>query len=128
MNSSKRTNTAFFAAVLSACLGLLITGVPAQAQARSVREGVNEAPAVIKSLLNHKAFVRPLVGFLAQAQKLAAAYSSHFSFNGCRERVQPEAILYQNSKALIKNNRVLIVTHLPRAALSDSLAERSAAS
>jgi hypothetical protein len=105
-----------------------MTGVPAQAQTQSARAGVrysDEAPAAIKSLLNRQAFISPVVGFLAQAQKLAAAYNSYFSLGVARKRVEPEAVPYQNSKALVEQNRVLIVTHLPRAALSDSLAKAS---
>ena len=36
---------------------------------------------------------------------------------------QPAEILYQNTKALTDKTEVLLITHLPRAALSDSPSE-----
>jgi hypothetical protein len=62
-----------------------------------------------------------------QAQKLAAIYNSYFSLGSCRERGEPDEVLYQNTKALVENNQVLIVTRLPRAGLSELLAKQPAA-
>ncbi len=62
-----------------------------------------------------------------QADKQAALYNSYFSLGSCRERGQPEGILYQNTRALVENNQVLVVTRLPRAALSVMLAKPLAA-
>lgn len=64
----------------------------------------------------------------AQAQKLAATYNSYFSLGSCRERGEPDQVLYENTKALVEDNRVVIVTHLARAALSDLLAKEPAVS
>jgi hypothetical protein len=62
-----------------------------------------------------------------QAQKLAATYNSYFSLGSCRERGEPDEVLYQNTKALVENNQVLIVTRLPRAGLLELLAKQPAA-
>lgn len=62
-----------------------------------------------------------------QAQKLAAIYNSYFSLGSCRERGEPEEIFYKNTKALVENNQVLIVTRLPRAGLSELLAKKPVA-
>ena len=62
-----------------------------------------------------------------QAQKLAATYTSAFLAAGCRERGKPAELFYENTQALAANNQVLIVTRLPRAALSVPLVEKPAA-
>jgi len=128
VNSSRHFNTSLFVTVLSACLGLLIIGVPAQAQTGLATDITwqSKAPAVVKSLLNRQPFISPLAGFVVQVEKLAAIYNAHFSFDSCPERGEPEAIFYQNTRALSENNQVLVVTRLPRAALSVLLAKRPA--
>lgn len=129
MNSSRHINTSLFVTVISACLGLLIVGVPVEGQVRRAADikWSDKAPAGVKSLLNNKAFISPLASFVVQAQKIAAAYNPHSSFGSYGDRSEPVEISYQNSKALVRNNQVLIVTRLPRAGLSDSLAKSPAA-
>ena len=139
-----RTNTSLFVTVLSACLGLLIVGVPTQAEAKSAKEACSKkATPEIKALLDEHSFIRPLAEFIAnvskiislrkydhpeQARKLTSTSNSYFSIGSGRERNQPTEVLYQNTKALVENNQVLIVTRLPRAGLADLLAKQPASS
>ena len=127
VNSSRPINTSLLLTVI-ACLGLLIVGVPVQAIAQSAREDVRcygEAPARIEQLLNSKVFISPLAGFVADLGKLIST-EKHDPVGSGRERAASVRIFYQNSEALIENNEVLIVTHLPRAGLSDLPTKRSA--
>lgn len=113
---------------MSACLGLLIVGVPVEAIAQSAREVIrcsDEAPAKIERLLNAEVFINPLAGFVAGLGKLISV--EKYDLPGCRdERAESVKIFYQNSQALVGNDEVLIVTHLPRAGLSNLLPERAA--
>lgn len=229
MNSSRNINASLFVTVISACLGLLIVGVPVQAQSPSASKGAgcsDRTSPEVEALLNEHAFIHPIAKFIsnvgivislkqydlakhdseefevrigndgdfeilsfadnkwlniaaetsakrikldfdiiptkfylndnkwkqvadnltyisflfedsslvvtskleqpsiAHAQKLAATYNSYFSLGACRERGEADEVLYQNTKALADNNQVLIVTHLPRAALSELLARK----
>lgn len=128
VNSSRHINTSLLLTVLSACLGLLIVGVPVQALAQSAREDVrcsDEAPAKIEQLLNSKVFINPLAGFVADLGKLISIEKDDLIGSG-RERDESVKVFYQNSQALVRNNAVLIVTRLPRAGLSNLPAKQSA--
>lgn len=128
VSSSRHTNAPLLLTVLSACLGLLILGVPVQAIAQTARESVrraDEAHATIEQLLNSKVFISPLAGFVADLGKLISVekYEPIGSHSASDEPVKS---FYQNSKALVPRNQVLIVTRLPRAGLTDLPAKRSA--
>ena len=128
VNSSRHLNTPLLLTVFSACLGLLIVGVPVQAIAQSAREGVrcsDKAPAKIEYLLNSKVFISPLAGFVADLGKLISI-EKYDLIGSPRERDESVKIFYQNSQALVRTDEVLIVTRLPRAGLSDSSTKRSA--
>jgi hypothetical protein len=116
VNESRNTNTPLFITVLCACLGLLMVGVPpAQGSARQTATEVGQyvasstrlrlAASVVSSLRVLKIDDRWLPDSATQAEG------------------QPTEILYQNTKPLTNNNQVLLITHLPRAALSDTPAK-----
>lgn len=62
-----------------------------------------------------------------QAQKLAANYNASFNYAACRAKDEFERSFYENTKALVKENKILIITNLPRAALDKPQAEQPAA-
>jgi hypothetical protein len=62
-----------------------------------------------------------------QAQKLAANYNASFALAACRAKDEFERSFYENTKALVKENKILIITNLPRAALENPPAEQPAA-
>jgi hypothetical protein len=116
VNEPRNTNAPLSITVLCACLGLLIIGVPAEVNARQAATEVayhyvasstrlRLAASAVSSLQVRKADVPWHPGLAAQATG------------------QPEVKSYQNSKALIDTNQVLLVTHLPRAALSEQPAK-----
>jgi hypothetical protein len=109
MHKLRLNNATFFVTVMSACLGLLIGGVPLEAHAR---QGSANAADKSQSATNATEPESP-----AQAQKLAATYNSAFSMGGCREHGEPAEVFYTNTRALADNDQVLIVTRLPRAGL-----------
>jgi hypothetical protein len=117
MHTSRITNASLFVTVLSACLGLLMTGVPSQAQTqRGANSAFNQSQALVAGVA-----VRPLSS--QQVLKLAAACNSYFRIAVCQAHSEPSAILYQNSRALADRNQLLVVTRLPRAGLTSPLAE-----
>lgn len=240
MQTSRITNASLFVTVLSACLGLLMTGAPAQAHARQQgtaaaakeSQAATDAPVCpdvetqeVQNFLNRDAFIRPLIEFVSdlkklisiekyelkrrtfeevsldatddgrnmiggsssgnrwvtvsaqnaaehissdfagngakfyhydakwnqdvahvdvtfllensslivkasaiqpspeQASKLAVVYNSYFQIATCQTRGEPEELFYQNTRALNDQSKLLVVTSLPRAALTRLLAE-----
>jgi hypothetical protein len=122
MHTSRITNASLFVTVLSACLGLSMTGVSsAQTQAQH-RAGaaVNESHALVL-----KAFSQHLSP--QKVRKLAATNSSYFQLTVCHVEGVPAEIFYQNSRALGDKNHLLVVTRLPRAALVSLPAEQTGA-
>jgi hypothetical protein len=119
MHTLRHTNTTLFVTVLSACLGLLIAGVPAQ---------INAQPVTVKTtsseLVTNVAFKQQSP---EQARKLVASFNAMFSTGSCRERGQAAQLFYKNTQALADNDQVFIVTRLPRAALRVLLVEKPAA-
>ena len=106
MNAS-RINTSVF---LAACLGLLIAGAPVEVHSRQSAT----------QLAQHG------TSFACLGLGASAVSSLQVHWNPASEiKLEPQSteILYQNTKALIENNQVLIVTRLPRAGLSDSPAK-----
>ncbi|MDT4966326.1 MAG: hypothetical protein QOJ64_1063 [Acidobacteriota bacterium] len=123
---NKIINTSLFVTVLSGCIGLLAVGVPPRMAVRSVKDGVRYSTAALHSHL--------IVNVTAdthshyQAGKLAAANISYFSIANSRKLIQSQPLRYQSTKPLVERNQVLIVTNLPRADLSDVLANEPAVS
>jgi hypothetical protein len=116
VNESRNTNTPLFITVLCACLGLLTVGaLPAegyvrQAATETVQYGASStrlslAVSAVSTLRVLKIDDRWLPDSVAETKG------------------QPAEILYQNTKALTDNIELLLITHLPRAALSDAPSE-----
>ena len=123
MHTSRITNASLFVTVLSACLGLSMTGVSAQTHSQQHDAGaaVNESHALIINAFSQH-HLSP-----QQVRKLAATNSSYFQINVCRAEGEPAEVCYQNSRALTDVNRLLVVTRLPRAALVSLPAEQAGA-
>jgi hypothetical protein len=97
--------------VLAACLGLLIIGVPAQVNARqTAMEVAHYGTSSIRL---------SLVASTVSSLQVLKVDDRWLPDVGTRVNNQPERVLYQGPKAPVENNQVLIVTRLPRAALSD---------
>ena len=118
MNATRNTNSSLFSTVLCACLGLLIVGTPLQAYAKLPATAQSAYASTIRSGCG--------ASVVASLQKLKIddrwLPDSVAPLEG-----QTEVILYQNTN-LVPNNQILIVTRLPRAALSDLPAKSLAAS
>jgi hypothetical protein len=122
MHTSRITNASLFVTVLSACLGLSMTGASAQAHAEQ-----DTSAAVSKSqALVFQAFSQHLSP--QKVRKLAATSNSYFQVAVCQPQGQREENFYKNTRALIDKNRLLGVTHLPRAWLVSLLTEQPLAS
>jgi hypothetical protein len=117
MHTSRITNASLFVTVLSACLGLVSTAAPSDhAQAQPGETVVSRSQAIIAGAT--------VVQLSPQRTlKLDAASNSFFRIDICRALGGVEENLYQNSRALTDKHRLLVVTRLPRAALSHMLAE-----
>jgi hypothetical protein len=124
VNSSRNNNAALFVTVLSACLGLVVVGVPVQALTQHLATTA-DASLTAKEKAEDSSISKLQQPSIDQAQKLAATHNSYFSLDGCSKRGEPEEVSYKNTKALTDNNQVLIITHLPRAALSERLGEEA---
>jgi hypothetical protein len=120
MHTSRITNASLFVTVLSACLGLSMTGAPSQAY---TQQGAGTAVSESQALVFH-AFSQPLSP--QQVRKLAATNNSYFQIAVCQSQGEPEENFYQNTRALIDKNQLLVVTRLPRAALTTLPAEQPA--
>jgi hypothetical protein len=111
MHTSRITNASLFVTVLSACLGLVMTGVPAHAHTQQgIATSVNRSQALVAGAASHQLSPQ-------QARKLAAAANSYFQIAACPAACEPAEVLYQNHRALTDKNRILVVTRLPRAGL-----------
>ena len=112
MHTARITNASLFVTVLSACLGLSMTGVSAQTHAQhGAGASVTESHAlVLKAFSQHHLSPQKI-------RKLAATNSSYLQIAVCHAEGEPAKIFYQNSRALTDKNRILVVTRLPRAAL-----------
>jgi hypothetical protein len=121
MHTSRITNASLFVTVLSACLGLSMTGVSAQTHAQH-RAGAaaNESHALVLKAFSYHLSPQ-------QVRKLSATNSSYFQSAVCHAQGAPGEIFYQNSRALTDKNRLLVVTRLPRAALVSLPAEQPGA-
>jgi len=116
VNESRNTNTPLFITVLCACLGLLVVGAPAaQGNARQTATEAAQYGAASTCLRLAASAVSTL-----QVLKIDDRWLPDSMARG---EGQPEEILYQNPKALADKTEVLLITHLPRAALSDSASE-----
>ncbi|HEX8137251.1 MAG TPA: hypothetical protein VF544_06645 [Pyrinomonadaceae bacterium] len=112
MQTPRITSASLFVTVLSACLGLAMAGLP-MAHAHT-QEGIRTAVSKSQALA-----VGATVQQLSpqQARKLAAVSNSYFQVADCHLSSDEAAPVYENSRALISKNRLLVVTRLPRAAL-----------
>ncbi len=119
MHTSRITNASLFVTVLSACLGLSMTGASSQIQAQQ-GAAVNESQALV-----FNAFSQHLSP--QQVRKLAASNNSYFQVAICHTQGEPAEAVYQNTRALTDKNQLLVVTRLPRAALTRLPAEQPGA-
>lgn len=120
MHTSRITNASLFVTVLSACLGLSMTGASSYAHAQQgTSAAVNESQALV-----FQAFSQHLSP--QQVRKLAATNNSYFQIAVCQSQGEPEENFYKNTRALIDKNQLLGVTRLPRAALVSLPAEQPA--
>jgi hypothetical protein len=104
--------------VLSACLGLLVTGAaaPLHAQPGAIRAANKSQVSIVSALSAQQLSPK-------HARKLALVYSPYFQIAACLTHIEPVSNLYQNSIAFKDKHQLLVVTRLPRAALSYLLAE-----
>ena len=117
MHTSRITNASLFVTVLSACLGLAMTGVPAHAHTQQgIATAVNRSQALVAGAASQQLSPQ-------QARKLAAASNPYFQMAACHVHVERVEVFYQNTRALSNKDQLLIVTRLPRAALATLLAE-----
>jgi hypothetical protein len=116
VNESRNTNASLFLTTLCACLSLLVVGTPLQAQAK--------LPATERNQSAYSSTIRSGFGasVVASLQKLKIE-DQWLPDSVAEVKGQPEKVLYRNARALIENNHILLITHLPRAALSDSPCE-----
>lgn len=152
MQTTRIHNFSLFVTVLSACLGLLAVGTPAQIYAQPATRAAEKIvfafadpnicsryDGVWESDIAHfeVAFHLDSYSFaitttqeqksFAEAQKFAANYNATFSCEACRAKDEFAHSFYQNTIARVEGNKILIVTRLPRAALEDTQAEQPAA-
>jgi hypothetical protein len=112
VNEPRNTNAPLSITVLCACLGLLIIGVPAHTHAR---QAATEAGHHYVASSTRLRLAASAVSSL-KALKVDVPWLPKFAVQA---KGQPASILYQNTKALTDTHQVLVVTHLPRAALSE---------
>jgi hypothetical protein len=120
MHTSRITNASLFVTVLSACLGLVTTGVPA-AYAHTQQDGALTAVNRSQALIATASAAGQLTP--QRTLKLVATSNSYFRLNICRALCEPQQNLYQNSRAITDRHPCLVVTRLPRAGLIHRLAE-----
>ena len=121
MDESRNTNAPLFITVLCACLGLLTAGVPAEANAR---QAATEAAYHYVASSTQLRLAASAVSTI-KALKVDDRWLADFD-RQAKGQLDPN--LYQNSKALTDSHQVLLVTHLPRAALSEHSAKSLTAS
>lgn len=139
MLTSRITVSSFLVAAMSVCACVLLSEAPAYARNDisaakfhiAKQDQRSDKSLEVVDLLRQSEFIRPLARFISDVGNLLSlekynlkghvslAVDSYYPSSDCRERGVPEAIFYKNTKALGDTNRVLIVTNLPRAALSD---------
>ncbi|HEX8143349.1 MAG TPA: hypothetical protein VF553_12185 [Pyrinomonadaceae bacterium] len=121
MHTSRINNASLFVTVLSACLGLVMTGVPAHAHTQpGIGVAVERSQALVAGTTSQQLSPQ-------QARKLAAAANSYFQIAACHIRLEPAEVFYHNTLALSGTDQLLVVTRLPRAGLPALLAEQQRA-
>jgi len=120
MHTSRITNATLFLTVLSACLGLVATGVPT-AYAHAPQEGALAAVNRSQALIATASAAGQLTP--QRTLKLAATSNSYFLLDICQSQIEPKENLYRNSRALTNKHPHMVVTRLPRAGLIQRLAE-----
>jgi hypothetical protein len=123
VSSSRNINTSLVVTVISACLGLVVVGVPAHTLAEHLAT-TTDAAQLVKKRLEDSIISKLKQPLPKQARQLPATHNPQIPAGIHYEHRPPAVILYHNTKALADNNQVLIVTHLPRAALSELLARK----
>jgi hypothetical protein len=101
--------------ILCACLGLLVAGVPAEANTRRAAAEIAHYRASSIRLGLAASVVSSLPALKIDDRWLPASAAP--------TKGQPEVISYQNNKALTGIAQVLLITCLPRASLSDQPCE-----
>jgi hypothetical protein len=115
VTETRNTNAPLFITVLCACLGLLTTGVPAQAHAR-------QASAEIAHYRASSIHLRLAASAVSSLQVLNI--DKHWLPDvAVQSQCRTEAILLRKSEVHTRLNQVLTITNLPRAALSDEPAK-----
>jgi hypothetical protein len=116
VNEPRNTNAPLSITVLCACLGLLVIGVPAQAHTWQATTEVAHHYGVSSSRL--------MLAASAVSNLRVLKVDDHWLPDvAAQAKGQPEANFYHNTKALTDTNQVLLITHLPRAALSEQPAK-----
>jgi hypothetical protein len=116
VNESRNTNAPLSITVLCACLGLLIIGVPAETNARQVATEIAHHYGASPSRLSLSASVVSSLHTLKVDDRWLPD-------SAVQTKGQPKVSLYQNTKALSDKTQVLLITHLPRATLSEQPAK-----
>lgn len=113
---NRANNATLFLTVLSACMGLLMTGAPAYAQAQRAAFAGQTKSHAKAGVAKSSDSIKPVVAELLGRTVLLPPVINVISDTG--EHVVAQEVCYQNTIALTGNHRVLIVTRLPRAALN----------
>jgi hypothetical protein len=115
VTETKNNNAPVFITVLCACLGLLVVGVPAEANARQASTEMAHYRASSIRLSLAASVVSSLPALKIDDRWLPASASQGKGW--------PEIVSYENSKALGEIKQFLNITCLPRASLSDKPGE-----
>jgi hypothetical protein len=115
MNRLRINHTPIFVTVLSACLGLVVTGAPTRVHQKA-SSVLSEIAAVTTANLSYSTSSNQALGLTALAlgaqPRIPASYS---------EAIRP-ALLYRNANTSTACNRILVVTRLARASLDNPAA------
>lgn len=109
--------------VVSACLGLLMAGVPAAVQAHQV---ITVSPDGLHSGVEATVY-SSIKASKSQTRKRSATSTLPFLAFASRNSFQSTQLRYVNDTAFINRNQLILVTRLPRAGLPALSAEQPAA-
>ena len=108
-------NGPLFVTVLSACL--LVAGAAHQAQAQGAG-AIDQSKITAEDSSKCRNAQQPS----KKSEESAATCPSYFSHGARVITHEPQIIFYENTRALVGNNQILIVSRLPRAGLDGLLA------
>ena len=116
MNATRNNNASIFTAVICACLGVVVAGTPTYAHARRASAEVYrfESASVIRN-----AFEASVAVGLRKVKEVRRWLPRP----AARASASPADNLYSNERPLAAPHKVLVVTRLARAGLSDSSAQ-----